>query len=120
MVLEETSTKSNIMNTHILSALAISGLLAGSALAGPGDAHSPFAYHPAGNAAGIALFKGSKAANCPMIKEQAKILPSASAKNPSVTKVVTGYMHEGCATNAAGTVVCKGSNETCAAMLKRS
>jgi hypothetical protein len=105
------------MNSKILSALAIGGLLVGSALAGPGDAHPPFAYQPPkNNTVGIALFKSPKAANCPMIQEQSKTLPSVSPRNPSVT-TVTGYKHEGCVTNAAGTVMCKGSNETCAAML---
>ena len=107
------------MNSKILSALAIGGLLIGLALAGPGDAYRPFGYQPANkNTVGIALFKSSKTANCPMIKEQSKTLPAVNPKNASPIKVVTGYKHEGCATNAAGTVTCQGSNETCAAMLK--
>jgi hypothetical protein len=91
----------NTMNSpiKILSALAIGGFLAGSAFAGPGDAHPPFAYLQAQNTkpVTIALFKsGTGAAQCPMAKEQSKVISTGSPRNTSPTTVVTGYKHEGC------------------------
>lgn len=117
------------MNSPIktLSALAIGGFLAGSAFAGPGDAHPSFAYLQAtnkGNAPTIALFRSGTlagtAANCPMIQEQSKLIPNASVKTPGLTKVVTGSSYPGCVGTSAGTMSCKGSTTACATMLQGS
>ncbi len=115
------------MNSPIkktLSAIAVGGLLAGSAFAGPGDAYGAgFTGRVVGDTkpVSIALFKGSglaNAKNCPMIKEDARWIPTGNPKNPAVTKVVVGYKHEGCTATAEQKLACKGSNESCAAMLK--
>jgi len=117
------------MNSPIktLSALVIGGFLAGSAFAGPGDAYGAgFASRAVVNTkpVGIALFKGgvglANTANCPMIKEQSKWIPTGNPKSPGVTKVVTGYKHEGCVSTSAGTIACKGSTESCSTMLHGS
>jgi hypothetical protein len=106
----------------ILSTLAIGGFLAGTAFAGPGDAHPPFAYLQGANTNApttIALLRSTsdQAANCPMIKEQSKTLPTVNPKVSGATTVVTGAKHEGCVTTSAG-VACKGSTTPCAAMTK--
>ncbi|CAN5750344.1 hypothetical protein BH09VER1_BH09VER1_12020 [soil metagenome] len=98
------------MNSTIktLSAFAIGGLIAGTAFAGPGDAYGAgFASRVPDKAkpVSIALFR-SNAANCPMVKEQSKLIPNANSKTPGFTKVVTGYTHEGCVATSAGTMAC--------------
>lgn len=78
-----------------LSILAIGGLVAGTAVAGPGDAHPSFAYLPAKavkktETVTIALFRapvGEKAAVA------TKLLPSANPKIQGARTVqVTGRM----------------------------
>jgi hypothetical protein len=127
---QRNSTKRKIMNSPIktLSALVIGGFLAGTAIAGPGDAYGAgFASRTLTNntnPVGIALFRSStlagNAANCPMTQENSKLIPNANSKTPGFTKVVTGYSYPGCVGTSAGTMSCKGSTTACATMLQGS
>ncbi|CAN5749721.1 hypothetical protein BH09VER1_BH09VER1_11940 [soil metagenome] len=70
-----------------LSILAIGGLAAGSAFAGPGDAHPSFAYHPVKKnteTVQIALFRSSAGGNS---KVETKRLPSVNPKVNGFTTV---------------------------------
>jgi hypothetical protein len=94
----------------ILSALTIGGFLAGSAFAGPGDAHPPFSYlqTPTTKPVTVALFRsGSDVAQCPMAVEQTKWIFAGGPRNPSPIQVVTGYKMENCTmTSASSTTAC--------------
>lgn len=75
-----------------LAVLAIGGLVAGSAVAGPGDAHPSFAYQPVKKAESvqIALFRAPAAKET---KVEAKLLPSVNPKIQTARTVqVTGRM----------------------------
>ncbi len=76
-----------------LSILAIGGFAAGSAVAGPGDAHPSFGYQPAKQkteTVQIALFRSSAGEST---KVETKRLPSANPKiHTARTVQVTGRM----------------------------
>lgn len=74
-----------------LSILTIGGFAAGSAIAGPGDAHPSFASQPAQQkTVQIALFRSSSGERT---KVETKRLPSANPKIPTARTVqVTGHM----------------------------
>lgn len=75
-----------------LSVLAIGGLLAGTAVAGPGDAHPSFAYQPVKKTetVTIALFRAPAGEKTTVVTKQ---LPSANPKIQTVRTVqVTGRM----------------------------
>jgi len=85
---EKKTRKTKNMNPLIktLSAVALGGLFAGTAIAGPGDAYASFGTQPTKNngAVQVALFR-------PSAKNQAnvetKIIPSANPKNGAVTTI---------------------------------
>jgi hypothetical protein len=113
---EKPQHQSHTMNTSLktLSALTIGGLLAGSAFAGPGDAHPPFAYLQAQNskATTVALFKSPGAAQCPMATAQSKQVSSGSPRNTAPATVVTGYKHEGCTKGDSSMAGCNSTHHS--------
>ncbi len=111
----------------ILSALALGTIITGMAIAGPstGALNAQYASPSTQNTnpVGIALFRGNgptlaNAANCPMIQEQSKVIPTGNPKNLGVTTIVTGYKFPGCVGTSVGTMSCKGSKTACATMLQ--
>ncbi|MBN8707948.1 MAG: hypothetical protein BGO12_12935 [Verrucomicrobia bacterium 61-8] len=75
-----------------LAVLAIGGIFAGSAVAGPGDAHPSFAYQPAKKTESvqIALFRAPAAKET---KVEVRQLPNPNPKIQSARTVqVTGRM----------------------------
>lgn len=109
--------------TKTLSALAISGLLAGTAFAGPNAAYAGFTPPvDTKKSVGIALFRSdltpASTSNCPMIKERVSLVPAGNPKNVGVNKIVTGYSYDGCVGASVSTMSCKGSKTSCADMLQ--
>ena len=89
-------------STRILSTLAIGGLLAGTAMAGPGDAHSRSAALPNGESpVTIGLFRSADMSttkmDCLGMTKQTKLVPNANPKARGLQKVVVGYRCEGMA-----------------------
>ncbi len=89
-------------STKILSALALGGLLAGTALAGPGDAHSRSAsLATQDNPVTIGLFRSNNVSStktdCLGMTKQTKLLPNANPKARGLQEVVVGYRCKGMA-----------------------
>jgi len=85
----------------ILSALALGGLLVGTAVAGPGDAYAAYGtLNKTSNPVSIALYRSNDStsasmANCPNMTERTKLIPSGNSKSPAPQKVVLGTKCEG-------------------------
>jgi hypothetical protein len=121
--------KPNKMNLLIrsLSVLAIGGIFAGTALAGPGDAYAVYFGRTAAltgtlsRAPTVAIWttRGLSfgQATCPMMKLKTTFIPSGNPKNPGVVERVTGHTAEGCVGATIATMSCKGSRISCQAML---
>ena len=89
-------------STRILSALAIGGLLVGTALAGPGDANSRYAaLADRDDPVTIGLFHSgdmrTPEMNCLGMTKQTKLIPNPNPKVRGLKEVVVGYRCEGMA-----------------------
>jgi hypothetical protein len=121
--------KANKMNPLIksLSVLAIGGIFAGTALAGPGDAYAGYSGRTAtstgahSRAPTVAIWttRGLSLGEttCPMMKLKTTFIPSGNPKYPGVVRRATGYTAEECVGATIATMSCKGSKISCQAML---
>lgn len=110
-----------------LSVLAIGGIIAGTALAGPGDAYAGYSGRTAALLSTVSrsptvavwttrgLSLGD--ATCPMMKLKTTFIPSGNPKSPGVVRRVTGYTAEGCVGATVATMSSKGSKISCQTML---
>lgn len=89
-----------------LSALALTTMLAGAAIAGPSNPTVAFGTPVASKAT----------RGCPMIKAETKLTALATPKGPIAIQKVTGYRHRGCYVAADGKVACKPTSAACATM----